>query len=118
MFKFYSLILGLSAGIQSAGHSVPETLWVRILHSSEENNLSPSIRKSLACATASKLTINMYVCMYICMYVCMYVCMYLCIYIHILPFKFSLTVDDLGDFLDLMTSFKITTEISRNLLCV
>ena len=45
MFKFYSLILGLSAGIQSAGDSVP--LWVRILHSAEENNLSPS---SIQCA--------------------------------------------------------------------
>ena len=39
-----SLILdssvGLSAGIQSAGDSVPETLWFRILHSAEEDNLS------------------------------------------------------------------------------
>ena len=26
---------------QSAGHSVPETLWVQILHSAEEDNLSP-----------------------------------------------------------------------------
>ena len=40
----FSLILdssvGLSAGIQSAGDSVPGTLWVRILHSAEEDNLS------------------------------------------------------------------------------
>ena len=42
---FFSLILessvGLSAGIQSAGDSFPETLWVQILHSAEEDNLSP-----------------------------------------------------------------------------
>ena len=43
--QVFSLILdssvGLSAGIQSAGDSVPETLWVRILHSAKEDNLSP-----------------------------------------------------------------------------
>ena len=33
--------VGLSAGIQSTGDSVPETLWVRILHSAKEDNLSP-----------------------------------------------------------------------------
>ena len=46
-----SLILnssvGLSAGIQSAGDSVPVTL-VRILHSAEDNNLSPFDSK-IAC---------------------------------------------------------------------
>ena len=41
-----------------------------------------SIRKSLACARASKLTAtNMYVCMYVCMHACMYVCMFVCIYV-------------------------------------
>ena len=47
-----SLILdssvGLSADIQSAGDSVPETLWVRILHSAEEDNLSHS-DSNIAC---------------------------------------------------------------------
>ena len=41
----FSLILdssvGLSAGIQSAGDWVSESLWVPILHSAEEDNLSP-----------------------------------------------------------------------------
>ena len=50
--QVFSLILdssvGLSAGIQSAGDPVPETLWVRILHSAEEDNLSPSDSK-IAC---------------------------------------------------------------------
>ena len=69
--QVFSLILdssvGLSAGIQSAEDWVSGTLWVRILHSAEEDNLSPSIRKSLACARASKsTTTNMYVCMYVC----------------------------------------------------
>ena len=76
--------VGLSVGIQSAGDSGPETLWVRILHSVEEDNLQQrkttcllSIRISLACARASKLTTtNMYVCMYVCMHACMHVCMY------------------------------------------
>ena len=37
-----------------------------------------SIKKSLACARASKLTTtNMYVCMYVCMHVCMHACMHL-----------------------------------------
>ena len=44
-FKFFSLILdssvGLSEGIQSDGDWVSETLWVGILHSAEEDNLSP-----------------------------------------------------------------------------
>ena len=76
--------VGLSVGIQSAGDSGPETLWVRILHSVEEDNLQQrkttcllSIRISLACARASKLTTtNMYICMYVCMHACMHVCMY------------------------------------------
>ena len=36
----WSLIIGLSAGNQPAGDSVPETL-VQILHSAEEDNLFP-----------------------------------------------------------------------------
>ena len=51
-----SLILdssvGLSAGIQSAGDSVPETLWVRILHSAEEDNLS-HFDSNIACLCQS-----------------------------------------------------------------
>ena len=51
-----SLILdssvGLSAGIQSAGDSVPETLWVRILHSAEEDNLS-DFDSNIACLCQS-----------------------------------------------------------------
>ena len=43
MYLTLSLMIsvGLSAGIQSAGDWVSETLWVRILHSAEEDNLSP-----------------------------------------------------------------------------
>ena len=37
--------VGLSAGIQSAEDWVSETLWVRILHSAEEDNLSPGDSK-------------------------------------------------------------------------
>ena len=51
-----SLILdssvGLSAGIQSAEDWVSETLWVRILHSAEEDNLSPFDSK-IACLCQS-----------------------------------------------------------------
>ena len=39
---------GLSAGIQSTGEWVSETLWVRILHSAQEDNLSPFDSK-IAC---------------------------------------------------------------------
>ena len=60
----FSLILdnsvSLSAGTQSAGDSVPETL-VRILHSAEEDNLSPFDSK-IACARASKsITANIHI---------------------------------------------------------
>ena len=51
----FSLILnspvGLSVGIQSAGDSVPETL-VQILHSTEEDSLSPFDSK-IACLCQS-----------------------------------------------------------------
>ena len=54
--QVFSLILdssvGLSAGIQSAGDWVSETLWVRILHSAEEDNLSPFDSK-IACLCQS-----------------------------------------------------------------
>ena len=54
--QVFSLILdssvSLSAGIQSAGDSVPVTLPVRILHSTEEYNLSPFYSK-LACLCQS-----------------------------------------------------------------
>ena len=62
--EVFSLIsdssVGLSAGIQSTGDSVPETLWVRILHSAEENNLSPF-----------EINNNKYVYMYVYKYVYM-----------------------------------------------
>ena len=62
--SFFSWILdssvGLSAGILSAGDSVPETLWVRM---QRKTTCLLSIRKSLACARASKLTTtNMILC--------------------------------------------------------
>ena len=44
--------VGLSAGIQSAGDSVPQTLWVRILHSAEEDNLS-HFGSNIACLCQS-----------------------------------------------------------------
>ena len=44
--------VGLSAGIQSAGDWVSETLWVRTLHSAEEDNLSPFDSK-IACLCQS-----------------------------------------------------------------
>ena len=57
----WSTIVGLSAGIQSAGDSVPMN-FVQILHSAEEDNVFLSIWKSLACARASQLTTtNMYI---------------------------------------------------------
>ena len=80
--KFFSLILdssvGLSAGIQSAEDWVSETLWVRILHSAEEDKLSPFDSK-IACLCQSIEINNTYVCMYVCVYV--YVCMYICTYV-------------------------------------
>ena len=53
--------VGSSAGIQSAEDWVSETLWVRILHSAEENNLSPFDSK-LACLCQSiEINNNKYV---------------------------------------------------------
>ena len=54
--QVFSLILessvGLSAGIQSAEDWVSESLWVRILHSAEGDNLSPFDSK-IACLCKS-----------------------------------------------------------------
>ena len=63
--QVFSLIIdspvSLSAGIQSAGDSVPETRWVRILHSAEEDNYSKT-----ACLYQSiEINNNKHVCMYI-----------------------------------------------------
>ena len=64
-FKFFSLIrdssVGLSAGIQSAGDWVSETLWVRILHSAEEDNLSPFDSKIACLCQSSEINNNKYV---------------------------------------------------------
>ena len=64
--QVFSLILdssfGLSAGIRSAGDLVPETLWDRILLQQRRTTCLFSIRKSLACTRALKLTTtNMYI---------------------------------------------------------
>ena len=60
----FSLILdssvGLSAGIQSAGDSVPETL-LRILHSEEEDNLSPFDSKIACLCQNIEINNNKYV---------------------------------------------------------
>ena len=90
--SFFSLILdssiGLSAGIQSAGDSVPETLLVRIMHAAEEENLSPFDSKISCLCQSIETNNNKHVCMYVCtnectdvlctiyIYICM--CMYLC----------------------------------------
>ena len=54
--QVFSLILdssvGLSAGIQSAEDWVSETLWVRILHSADEDKLSP-FDSNIACLCQS-----------------------------------------------------------------
>ena len=61
--QVFSLILdssvGLSAGIQPAGDWVSEILWVRILHSAEEDNLSPFDSK-IACLCQSIEINNIY----------------------------------------------------------
>ena len=85
--QVFSLIIdssvGLSTGIQSAGDLISETLWVRIIHSAEENNLSP-FDSNIACLCQSiESNNNKYVCMYVCIYVCMCVCMHACMYLSI-----------------------------------
>ena len=82
--------VGLSAGIQSAGDLVSETL-VRILHSAEEDNLSPSDSNiARLCQSTEKnnkhACMYIYIYIYICTFVFMYVCkfymdMYVCMYV-------------------------------------
>ena len=100
--QVFSLILdssvGLSAGIQSTGDWVPETLWVRILHSAEKDNLSPFDSKIVCLCQSIEINnkhvyVYVYVCVcvyvsacvciyiYVCMYVCMYVCVYACMHV-------------------------------------
>ena len=82
--QVFSLLLdssvGLSAGIQSAKDSVPRTLWVRILHSAEEDNLSPFDSK-IACLCQSIEMNNkyVYVHVHICVCVCACACVCVCI---------------------------------------
>ena len=87
--QVFSLILdssvGLSAGIQSAGDSVPKT--ESRIQQRKTTCLLP-ILILLACATALKLTtIYMYACMHACMYlcicICVYACMHFCICMHL-----------------------------------
>ena len=63
--QVFSLILdssvGLSAGIQSAGDWVSETLWVRILHSAEEDNWSPLDSKIACLCERIEINSNKYV---------------------------------------------------------
>ena len=67
--QVFSLILdnsvALSAGIQSAEDWVSETLWVRILHSAEEDNLSPFDSKIACLCQSIEINNNKYVCMYV-----------------------------------------------------
>ena len=53
--------VSLSAGIQSAGDWVSETLWVRILHSAEEDNLSPFDSKIACLCQSIEINNNKYV---------------------------------------------------------
>ena len=53
--------VGLSAGIQSAGDWVSETLRVRILHSAEEDNLSPFDSKIACLCQSIEINNNKYV---------------------------------------------------------
>ena len=53
--------VGLSAGIQSAEDWVSETPWVRILHSAEEDNLSPFDSKIACLCQSIEINNNKYV---------------------------------------------------------
>ena len=67
--------VSVSVGIKSVGDSVPKTL-VQILHSAEEDNLSPFDLK-IACLCQSIEINNKHVwCVHVCMHACMYACMY------------------------------------------
>ena len=63
--QVFSLILdssvGLLAGFRSAGDWVSETFWVRILHSSEEDNLSPFDLKIACLCQSIEINNNKYV---------------------------------------------------------
>ena len=63
--KTFSLILdssvGLSTGIHSAGDPFWETPWVRILHSAEEDNLSPFDSKILSLYQSIEISNTKYV---------------------------------------------------------
>ena len=87
-FKFFSLIPDSSVGLSAGIHSVCWRFGVwdpdgfESCIQQRKTTCLLSIRISLACARASKLTTtNMYVCMYICMHACMYVCMHACMYV-------------------------------------
>ena len=56
--------VGLSAGIQSAVDWVPETLWVRILHSAEEDNMSPFDSKIASLCKSIEINNNIYIYIY------------------------------------------------------
>ena len=66
--KVFSLILdssvGLSVAIESAGDSVPETLWVRLMHSAEEDNLSPFHPKIACLCQSIEINNTKHVCMH------------------------------------------------------
>ena len=91
-FKFFSLILdssvGLSAGIQCAGDLVPETL-VRILHSTEEDNLSP-FYPNIAYLCRSFEINNKHMCMYACMHMCKSKCRLLWIVMNLWSLNFAI----------------------------
>ena len=53
--------VGLSAGIQSGGDWVSETLWVPILHSAEEDKLSPFNSKIACLCQSIEINNNRYV---------------------------------------------------------
>ena len=57
--------------------------WVRILHSAEEDTLSP-FDSNIACLCQSIEINNTHVCMYVCMHACMYVRMYVHAYVWML----------------------------------
>ena len=55
--------LGLTAGIQSARDSIPETIWVRILHSAAEDNLCPFDSKIAYLCQSIEINNNKHLCM-------------------------------------------------------
>ena len=54
--------------------------WVRILHSAEDDNLSP-FDSNIACPCQSIEINNKYVCMCVCMHACTHACMHVCMYV-------------------------------------